>query len=145
MTVTATPSKTIAVAFDELEHSIAALVWTFDYILNSGDKLVVIVVAHDVKAAAGVPDRVRKVLQLIWSHRDKNVVMNVRVVVGHNIGQTVCHEVTPSQKLRREGGWGGEADAERGETSLSSSYTRDAILVREGVEGWVKGSRKSGK
>ncbi|KAJ3056806.1 hypothetical protein HK097_004070 [Rhizophlyctis rosea] len=99
--VVGTPaSKNVLFALDESTHSIAALNWAFDYLLNNGDKLTTVVVT-DKEASEAVLSRVKTLLRAVWQSNDKNVSMSVRVLHGSNskAGELICKlaaEVNPS-------------------------------------------------
>ncbi|KAJ3299637.1 hypothetical protein HK104_007978 [Borealophlyctis nickersoniae] len=85
--------KTVLVALDESKHSTAALNWAFDYILNSGDHLVVAVVAEREDEEA-VKSRVKTLLRAVWESNEKNVVMTIRVLTtgsaSSKAGELIC-------------------------------------------------------
>ena len=96
-------NKNVLFALDESSHSIAALNWAFDYILQNGDKLTTVVVT-DKESADAVLSRVKTLLRAVWQSNDKNVTMTVRVLHGSSgkAGDLICkcaEEVNPSMLI----------------------------------------------
>ncbi|KAJ3046138.1 hypothetical protein HDV00_003888 [Rhizophlyctis rosea] len=102
LTPSSTP-KTVLFALDESAHSVGALNWVFDYVLQNGDKLVTVVVTEKESSDA-VVSRVKTLLRAVWQSNDKNVTMTVRVLHGSNskAGELICKlasEVNPSMLI----------------------------------------------
>ncbi|KAJ3041091.1 hypothetical protein HDV00_009991 [Rhizophlyctis rosea] len=90
--------KNVLFALDESSHSVAALNWVFDYVLQDGDKLTTCVIA-DKESSEAVLSRVKTLLRAVWQSNDRNVTMTVRVLHGRNVGELICKlaaEINPA-------------------------------------------------
>ncbi|KAI8813205.1 hypothetical protein BJ742DRAFT_475134 [Cladochytrium replicatum] len=84
----AAPPKLVVFALDESDHSVAALNWTFDYILKDGDKLTVAVVI-DKESDRDTISRVKTLLRAVWQTTTLQVSMSMRVLVGKKAGEQI--------------------------------------------------------
>ncbi|KAJ3043546.1 hypothetical protein HK097_001713 [Rhizophlyctis rosea] len=95
-----TTGKNVLFALDESSHSVAALNWVFDHILQNNDKLTTVVVT-DKESSEAVLSRVKTLLRAVWHSNDKNVTMTVRVLHGSSgkAGDLICKfagEINPA-------------------------------------------------
>ncbi|KAI9002656.1 hypothetical protein BC832DRAFT_560550 [Gaertneriomyces semiglobifer] len=74
-------AKTVLFALDESSHAMAALNWTFDYILRNGDKLTVLIVV-DKEDVSAVTNRIKTLLRSVWQSNNVECSMSIRVLVG---------------------------------------------------------------
>ncbi|KAI8800772.1 hypothetical protein BJ742DRAFT_63167 [Cladochytrium replicatum] len=85
----AAPAKLVVFALDESDHSVAALNWTFDYILKDGDKLTVSVVIDKEGDRDATISRVKTLLRAVWQTTTLQVSMSMRVLVGKKAGEQI--------------------------------------------------------
>ncbi|KAJ3126052.1 hypothetical protein HK098_007929 [Nowakowskiella sp. JEL0407] len=89
----------VLLAFDESDHSVAALTWTFETILKEGDKLTVVAVVGSEADKESTISRTKTLLRAIWQTTNINVVLSIRVLVGNKPGALICalvEELNPS-------------------------------------------------
>ncbi|TPX32041.1 hypothetical protein SmJEL517_g04770 [Synchytrium microbalum] len=92
-------NKTVLMGLDESRHSSAALQWVFDYLLVSGDKLVVVTVIDKESERESTTSRVKTLLRAAYEAEGIAVSMGTRVVVSNNAGQAIAsqaEEVKPA-------------------------------------------------
>ncbi|KAJ1568871.1 hypothetical protein HK096_004998 [Nowakowskiella sp. JEL0078] len=95
----AASQKLVLFALDESDHSVAALNWTFETLLATGDKLTVVaIVPNEVEKDATI-SRVKTLLRAIWQTTSLTVTLSIRALVGKNPGALICNlveELKPS-------------------------------------------------